>query len=247
VDCDTFEDCASDGEDNRCLIQEPRGQNYCVRICERDEECREGYLCDGIGGGVGGCFPDPAQPLDVDFEAYPYPVICGLTPEDGAMVLEYDVPEGTHAYTFTSIARDGHVAYPTSVHLPSGTSGVNINFSIDPEDPEQIDISDDGSHTFSVIWRIVDHNQEPADPCSSAPPSCCNAFLTTDASGLANPTNNWVSAIDCGPLGCPAGFWRFSAYPSFCRPSGDVVTRVTWSSVSCQPGVGSCCLPTASS
>lgn len=131
------------------------------------------------------------------------------------------------------------------IHLPAGTAGVNLQFSIDPEDPEQIIISDNGSHQFSIGWRVDRHNNQTQNPCTVAPPSNSNAFPCTDVSGLSNSANNWLNGINCGPFGCPAngGWSRFSSLPTFCRPTGDIVTRTTWSSVSCQPGIGACCLP----
>jgi len=132
------------------------------------------------------------------------------------------------------------------VHLGSGTSGVNVAFSIDPNEPgEQIEISDNGSHTFTVGWRIDVHNQQTQNPCFVAPPVCCNAFPTTDVSGLAAPGGNWLFGVNCGPFGCPPnGGWKaFSGLSAGCRPTGDTVQRVAWSSVGCQPGVGPCCLP----
>lgn len=130
------------------------------------------------------------------------------------------------------------------IRLPAGTNGVNLQFFVDPGDPEQIIINNPGNQTFTVGIRIDDHNQGPANPCTTSPPTCCNAFPTTDVSGLASPTNNWLNGLNCGQFGCPpnGGWARFSNLTSFCRPSGDWVIRVTWSSVSCQPGVGPCCI-----
>ncbi len=130
------------------------------------------------------------------------------------------------------------------IHLGPGTGGVNVNFSVDPGDPEQIIITDNGSHQFTVGWRIDHHNQQTQNPCSNAPPTCCNAFPCTDVSGLAFGNANWLYGVNCGPFGCPPnGGWKaFSGLATGCRPTGDVVTRTTWSSVACQPGVGPCCL-----
>jgi hypothetical protein len=121
---------------------------------------------------------------------------------------------------------------------------VNVQFSVDPGDPEQIVVNDDGSHTFSVGFRINQHNQPPANPCLQSPPTCCNAFPTTDASGLANSANNWLMGLNCGQFGCPpnGGWARFSQLAAGCRPSGDWVLRATWSSLNCQTGVGPCCI-----
>ncbi len=131
------------------------------------------------------------------------------------------------------------------IRLGVGTNGVNVNFSVDPGDPEQIIINNNGSNTFTVGWRIDHHNQQTQNPCFVSPPACCNAFPTTDVSGLAISGGNWLFGVNCGPFGCPAngGWSNFASLPAFCRPSGDTVQRVSWSSVTCQPGVGPCCLP----
>ena len=144
-----------------------------------------------------------------------------------------------------SFSSDG-VIIPHIV-LPAGTTGVNLQFGVDPNDPEQIiiDAPGDGSNQFTVAFRIDRHNAPPGNPCTQAPPTCCNAFPVTDVSGLQAPTLNWLFGLNCGTFGCPpnGGWARFSNLASFCRPSGDWVSRTTWSSVNCTPGVGACCLP----
>jgi hypothetical protein len=125
----------------------------------------------------------------------------------------------------------------------TGTSGAHLVFQVDPADPEQIFIQDDGSHTFSIGFRIDRHNNPPPNPCTASPPAGSNAFPTTDTSGLASPTGNWLSALNCGALACPGGWLRFSQMISACRPTGDWVMRSTWESVNCAPASGACCLP----
>ncbi|MEK6701540.1 MAG: hypothetical protein AABZ53_04705, partial [Planctomycetota bacterium] len=134
------------------------------------------------------------------------------------------------------------------IEIPPGTNGVNLQFSIDPEDPEQVILNDNGSHQFTVAIRIDHLNQNPANPCSTAPTRNRNAFMASDVSGLAQPTLNWLNGINCGAFGCPSngGWARFSNLPTFCRPTGDWVGRTTWSSLNCNPGVGGCCLPNGS-
>lgn len=131
--------------------------------------------------------------------------------------------------------------------IPQGTNGVNVQVSVDPGDPEQIiiDAPADGSRSFTVGYIINQHNQQTQNPCLVSPPTCCNAFPTTDTSGLQQPANNWLFGVNCGSFGCPpnGGWARFSQLASFCRPSGDWVIRVTWESVNCNPTVGACCLP----
>lgn len=133
--------------------------------------------------------------------------------------------------------------------MPPGTNGTNIQFLIDPSDPEQIYISNNGSNTFSIGYRIDDHNSQTGTGCTTAPPSNMNAFPTTDTSGLAAPTQNWLKLYDCGPFGCGAGWKSFNQLNILCRPSGDWVMRATWTSLgNCQGApTGACCEGTSCS
>ena len=152
----------------------------------------------------------------------------------------------TGTLVHTSTADDVILPY---IRMPVGTHGTNVQFSVDPQDPEQIIIADNGSHQFTVAWRIDLHNNQTQNPCTTAPPTSSNAFPCTDnpSGGLNNPTMNWLYGLNCGPIGCPnnGGWARFSgaapSLASFCRPGGDWVTRVTWETVNCVPVVGACC------
>lgn len=132
--------------------------------------------------------------------------------------------------------------------MPPGTNGTIIEVSVDPGDPEQIIVQDNGTATFSIGFRIDAHNNQTSNPCFTAPPSSSNAFPATDTNGLQNATNNWLFGVNCGPFGCPAngGWTTFAALPGFCRPSGDWALSSNWTSLSCTPGVGACCLPDGS-
>ncbi len=152
------------------------------------------------------------------------------TPVDGTIVAE--------------VSSDGELL--PHIVMPPGTSGVNVQVLVDPDDPEQIVIQDDGSATFTIGYRIDAHNQPSPQPCLIGPDPCCNAFPATDTGGLQEPTRNWLRGIDCGFLGCPpgGGWTTFADLNPLCRPSGDWVIRATWSSLDCTSGpAGACCLP----
>lgn len=127
-----------------------------------------------------------------------------------------------------------------------GTAALNLQIVVDPNDPEQIIIQNDGSATFSVGVRIDEHHAPPSLPCFIPPLENQNAFPATDTSGLLSPQGNWLFGINCGAFGCPAngGWARFSQLPAGCRPSNDWALRATYTPTSCQPGVGACCLLT---
>jgi hypothetical protein len=59
-----------------------------------------------------------------------------------------------------SYSSDGDIL--PHIVLPQGTQGTNLLFGIDPGDPEQIIINapSDGSNTFSIGFRIDDHNAQ---------------------------------------------------------------------------------------
>jgi hypothetical protein len=125
-----------------------------------------------------------------------------------------------------------------------GTNGVNVQVSVDPGDPEQVIVQNNGSNTFSIGYRIDDHNNEPANPCLASPPTNSNAFPTTDNTssppGLAQPTQNWIFMLNCGFAGC-ANWHSFQSMSSICRPNGDWNIRATYTPFTCTLE-GACCV-----
>jgi hypothetical protein len=159
------------------------------------------------------------------------------TPDTGSIVANF--------------SSDGDIL-PHLVMNP-GTVGVNVKVSVDPSDPDQIFVPDNGSHTFTVGYRIDQHNNPPTVPCNLGltPAPCCpppensNAFPTTDTDGLSNADNNWLYCRpNCGALACPGGWYRFRDLGAF-RPSGDWNIRVTYEPFDCVP-TGACCDPIGS-
>jgi hypothetical protein len=156
-------------------------------------------------------------------------------------LLVWDGPPGpSPAYVFSS---DG-VILP-HIELPPGTNGINLQLSVDPNDPDQIILENArGTNTISFGIRIDKHNEQTQDPCVTAPPLRRNAFPTTDTGGLQSASGNWLRGVNCGPFGCPSngGWASFAQLPSYCRPSGDWVMRMTWTSLNCTDDDGACCL-----
>ncbi len=125
--------------------------------------------------------------------------------------------------------------------MPPGTSATIIQFMIDPDDAEQIYISDNGTHAYTVAFRVIAHNQ-PGNPCISSPPISANAFPTTDISGLDSPTGNWIDMVTGSFCVCGQGWKTFQQLPSLCTPNGDWVLRSTYTPYGCNPGSGACCM-----
>ncbi|HUU84097.1 MAG TPA: hypothetical protein VM243_11395 [Phycisphaerae bacterium] len=144
--------------------------------------------------------------------------------------------------------------------FPAGSSpqAVLLNVTVDPGDPEQILVQDDGSHKFSVGFRVDQHHQPASSDCCLGflPQACCpagdpiesplcqwsapgnnNAFPTTDADGADAPSQNWLRCRDgCGGLACPGG-WHDNNYVGM---SGDWNIRASYTPFTC-PDVGACC------
>lgn len=138
------------------------------------------------------------------------------TPQNGTLIASYESDD---------------VILP-HLRVGPGTAGVNLQFSVDPQDPEQIFVNNtSGTNTVTVGYRILRHNNPPAFPCLLPPSTATNAFPSTDADGnLSKPTENWLYAIDCGGLGAPAGWNRFSQLPTAFRPTGDWNIRFSYES-----------------
>lgn len=120
--CDTREDCASpSGEDNRCY-RNPQGPNLCVRICFRQDECREGYQCQPVdNNGTGFCVPGEApRELEVveDFSAYPFAISC-QGPVSSTIDVAYTTSPGISSYMFTPFALDLGRVRPQRITTPT--------------------------------------------------------------------------------------------------------------------------------
>lgn len=144
--------------------------------------------------------------------------------------------------TFSS---DGIILPP--VVMPPGTQATLVQVSVDPADPNQIVIQDNGTGTFSVGFRVDQHNNPPTLPCNIGltPPQCCppptssNAFPTVDPGGLQFGTQNWLRALDnCGPVALPGGWHASGSIPL----GGDWNIRVTYTPFTCA-SAGACCSP----
>ena len=160
------------------------------------------------------------------------------TTEYTILVWDGTPATGTLVGSFSS---DGSII--PHVQIPAGPpQAVNINFLVDPADPEQIFVNNNsGTNTFSVGIRIDQHNNQTTNGCIIPPSESANAFPMTDTNG-ANQLQNWIRAIDCGILGCTPGWSNFQQFPAICTPSGDWMIRATWTSFTCEPGSGACCL-----
>lgn len=146
-----------------------------------------------------------------------------------------------------------HIVIPPSAQ----PSGVLVSLTVDPGDPEQI-VVPFGSTSFSVGFRIDQHNQPATSSCCAGfiPQPCCpagdppcdgmtignnNAFPTVDANGLQFPSQNWLRCRDgCGPLACSGG-WHTTGSLGL---SGDWNIRTIYEPFDC-PGLGGCCLATS--
>ncbi len=201
----------------------------------------------GEGESLGASYTVSANqfPIKIDLAEVIFASIASQTTTTEWTVRFYDGTPAT-GIMVASFSSDNvllpHIQLPPG--SPTNPQGVNLQFSIDPADPEQVIIENlTGTNTFSVEWRVDKHNNQTQNPCVIAPPPSSNAFPVTDASGLLSPSGNWLFGLNCGPLGCPpnGGWSTFGALNILCKPSGDWVTRVTWSSINCAPGVGACC------
>lgn len=125
VECSTFEDCARGGDEsavnNRCLVQQG-STNFCVRMCQSAQDCRDDYICEAIGGDQGFCSPNPSADINLDNLAdYPFEIVCGLESVDGRINIDYEVAADTTSYMVTPFAMDSKDLTPLQTTLPDQT------------------------------------------------------------------------------------------------------------------------------
>lgn len=181
------------------------------------------------------------------------------TTEYSLMVWQGNPESGTLIETYSS---DGDII--PHVNLPVGVAQVaNLQVTIDPGDPDQIIIANDGSNTFSIGFRIDRHNNPPVtactEPCAglgSLPAICCppneasNAWPGMDAAGPGEfASMQWLFARDCPgatglcSLAVSPGWFQLSDSatlpPNFVN---DWAMRVTYEPVNCVIPDGACCM-----
>ncbi|MEO1583175.1 MAG: GC-type dockerin domain-anchored protein [Planctomycetota bacterium] len=221
------------------------------------DECQltSGYPSEGFAGGTynvqAGFVENEIAAASYELSASLFPIRIDLiealigtagttvptTTEYTVLVWDGTPDTGTLVASFSS---DGSII--PHVEIPAGPAqAVNVNFLVDPGDPQQIFVNNtSGTNTFTIGLRIDRHNNQAGNGCFPAPLQTANAFPMTDTDG-ANQTDNWINAIDCGPLGCPSGWSSFQTFPALCRPTGDWMLRATWTSFSCSDQTGACC------
>jgi len=149
---------------------------------------------------------------------------------------------GTMISMFSSNGAD----IPHADHPIGQNVALRVQFQVDPGDPEQIVINNDGSNSFTVGFRVDLHNMQLFGSCGVA----CNEPLgllctgnnmmpSTDTDGQAQPTNNWLFAISCP--GLSAGWYNFAQLSGLgLNLSGDWMIQASYRCIN--EATGACCL-----
>lgn len=116
---------------------------------------------------------------------------------------------------------------PTA-RIPPGIDALLIQIVVDPDDPEPIVINNDtGQNSFTVGFRIDQHNAPSSNPCFFGPDPQNNAFPAVDLT-LPSLTGNWLTGLEsCFICGGTNSFATLDT--TFCRPTGDWLIRTTFS------------------
>jgi hypothetical protein len=120
--CRNLDDCH--GAESLCLLSAQ--PTYCVQRCERQDDCREGYICQPIQGGAF-CAPSPTAGTFVPQEGdLPFGVSCGetLAEEDAFQggldrhTLRFSIPEGATSFMVVPYSPGGQI-YPVALTSPT--------------------------------------------------------------------------------------------------------------------------------
>lgn len=127
--CQFGSDCARQGDlDNWCQLA--RDEQYCVRGCEEDIDCRSGYTCVAFTGGRKRCVSTLAAPTTPQVpteepivpDAGPAAITCvDLRAQGGMGNIEFTVPEGAASWFFGGYSNDRYVLTPLSLTTPTET------------------------------------------------------------------------------------------------------------------------------
>lgn len=119
--CETRDDCSADPAgvlDLGCFIS-VREDNFCVRACDADADCRFGYVCEQIDG-AGVCLPDPEPPLIREPDALDHPLDITCVDAEEARRLPYEVGADAYSYFVVPFSPGGKALEPKGIELPDG-------------------------------------------------------------------------------------------------------------------------------
>jgi len=169
-----------------------------------------------------------------------------ITTHWSLLVWEGQPNNGNLVYTITSDGKN-----PPHMIITPPTNGIVVQAMVDPGDPDQIIVTNNGSNKFSVGFRIDQMNNPPTSSCNGGitPPPCCphnqgsNIFPTTDTNGLQQTANNWLFARPGCGFGSLSGWYTFQQLAQFGgAPSGDWNIRALFTPTGCVTPIGACCL-----
>jgi hypothetical protein len=140
LNCEDYTDCATDIEENVCLIVNTGGTNYCVRYCESASDCRAQYICQPVTDGDSYCAPDPDLPIGVDTDASPLSFTCDAFNIDFTTSrFSFNVAETSTSYMAVPVALDGRRVLPLQIRPP------------EPEVPIDFTSSRNGEQAFTAL------------------------------------------------------------------------------------------------
>lgn len=184
-------------------------------------------LLEGEAGAVSFTLPASAFPVKLNMAEMIFATASATAATTTVWrVFGYEGTPTAGNLLFNEIAENIMLPY---IQLGPGTNGVNVQFSVDPQDPEQIIFNDNGSHTITIGYGVVEHNNQIDIGGLGFALSDDNAFPTTDTS-LNFASQNWLFAVPF-PGGAPAGWSRFSQLATGIRPSGDWNIRFSYESI----------------
>lgn len=123
--CASREDC--NGDDTACLLA--GRPNYCIKLCEGDDDCRDGYECRATQGG-GYCAPGQGGGDEIpvpDEDDVVFEAVCDSSLEERNAYpsgrdrrrIEWEVPADATSWALVPWS-DGAAIASVTVHPPSG-------------------------------------------------------------------------------------------------------------------------------
>lgn len=198
-------------------------------------------------------FPIIVRTMEMVFAANRVTAPEGITVEWSVLVWSGTPATGTLVATFSS---DDLIIPHLTMPPSSSPQGVIVSLTVDPGDPDQVGVGNDGSNRFSVGFRVDVHNQPATSACCFGliPQQCCpagdppcdgvtvgdnNAFPTVDPGSLDFGSQNWLYCMTgCGAFAACSGWNTSGSIPL----AGDWNIRATYEPFDC-PGFGACCNP----
>lgn len=141
--CRDDDDCSSIDGPTTC-VRGISADTQCVRTCETNDDCRDGYICRPNGELASYCDVDVPVIIPPTADNSPLPIECGFAATGGIASIAFEIPDGTRTFGLSAYAADGQPFILGSVTNAAGETAPLTRYLFDSRWPVYAEVFGQG-------------------------------------------------------------------------------------------------------